>query len=774
MVTGVAFAQYDWEDVHQNAQRIEMESWGGIGYGDVAEGFASFALDLNYIGPLTIEVSVTEIRPGTQYEDDDSMLWLFDSRGRLIAENDDSPFGGYESLLNGVDITAPGRYYAVVTTLPNRPETDSAGQFISLGSEGGSNISFELIIEYGAREGGGEGRFFQDVEEPYDGPGWGTETEFFFEDFRDMAMPIQYDGGEVVRTGTVSNGIEVYRLTTSESTSVSVLAQAADGEYADTLLFVIDSFGNLLVEDDDSAGNGGALIYDTFINRNEEYYVVVTTFPNWPNMDEFGIVEGFPASGENYADYELVIGPPQEYTFEEDYYGSYETVVNFEAFDDYAVSVRYTGDEMYFNSTVSDGVSLYRVTVDEPRNVGAEVYAASGDYGDTIMFLIDENGYVIYEDDDGAGNGGSLIPDVYLEPGYDYYLAVTTFPNRPNYEDDGSVDGFGLGGEGYVDFELNIGAPRAYEGYDLGHEAEISIWFDDFPSASTRLTYEDETLSVSGTIEDGIAIYRLFPDEPVPVSIEASGADGVYADTILYLIDADGYVLAQDDDGAGNGGSLISEYYLDRTDGYYIVVTPYGNTPMIDFEGFIEGFETPDQGLMDIELVIGPPQAMAQYDGTVESVPAETYPDYGVPAYSFQEVEDSAQPIRIVNNSGIGSGEVGTGYSAFSIRISAPLYLTAEVVVTEVRQGVSYADSDSILSIFGPEGEWIASDDDGGVDAASRLDSVWLGNPGTYYAIVTTYPNEPQTSMGFFDYVDTSGESSIAFDLVVTTDFAAQ
>ena len=171
---------------------------------------------------------------------------------------------------------------------------------------------------------------------------------------------------------------------------------------------------------------------------------------------------------------------------------------------------------------------------------------------------------------------------------------------------------------------------------------------------------------------------------------------------------------------------------------------------------------------------MGPPREYDYgYYGDGE-VGGEPYPDDGVAAYSISEVADSAQRVQITNGRGIGAGEVGIGYSAFQFVTDEPLYVTIEVVVTEVRRGVSYADTDSMLTLFGADGEWYASDDDGGMDSASKINAVWLSQPGTYYAIVTTYPNEPETSFGFFDYVETLGESNIAFDLVVRTDLAMQ
>ena len=468
LTTGVAFAQYDWGDIVKSSQPVPMDSVGGVGYGEVAEGFASFALDLDSTGLLTIEVLVTDIRQGASYEDDDSMLWLFNAEGFLIAQNDDSPFGGYASLLNGVEIESPGRYYAIVTTLPNEPETRPNGQFMEMRNDGGSNISFELIVEWGIREGDPYGY----DDDPYYSD---AETEVWFDDFRALSTPIRYTGGELVVGGEV-----------------------------------------------------GA------------------------------------------------------------------------------------------------GVALYYLTLDESMPVSAEVMAFS-DFGDSVLFIFDQDGYLLAENDDGGVGGGSLIHEIYLEDTGAYYVAVVTFGNYPNLDNAGYAEGFPEAGGGEMEFDLVIGPPR----------------------------------------EDGY-----------------------------------GY-----DDG-GYGG--------------------------------------------------------------------EPYPDNGVEANGIQEVARFSQPIPISNGRGIGAGEVGIGYSAFAIEIDNPIYVTIEVVVTEVRQGTSYADSDTMLTLFGRDGDWIAGDDDGGTDGASKIESAWLSTPGTYYAVVTTFPNEPETEYGFLTFIGTHGGSNIAFDLVVRTDFAAQ
>jgi hypothetical protein len=612
-----AFAQTEWGDIIKSSQPVTVDDWGGVGYGEVAEGFASFALDLNTTGPLTIEVVVTEERPGRLYEDDDSMLWFYDSEGNLLSENDDGPYGTYASLINGVEIMYPGRYYVIVTTHPNRPESDSNGQFIELLDEGGSNISFELFVEWGFREIEDYGYGYDD---PYSG---GGETAIWFEDFRNLASPIRYDGGEYRTQGTVGDGVTLYSLTSTESASISVEASAAG--YGDTVLFLIDSDGNLIAEDDDGAGDGGSLIFEAYVDRSEEYFVAVTTFPNWPNYDESGSVEGFPLGGQEFIEFELVIGPPQEFSGYEEYYGNSETVV----------------------------------------------------------------------------------------------------------------------------------------------------WFDDFQSLATPLRYTGGEMTADGSVSSDVAVYYLTLTEPMPVSLEVA-TYSEYGDSVLYVFDDEGYLLAENDDGGMGGGSLIPAISLDQTGGYYLTVVPFGSYPNIDEWGYLEGFPESNGEYLAFDLVIGPPRDDYGYVPYDDSFRGEPYPDEGIGANSIDEVAHFAAYLPITNGTGIGSGEVGVGYSAFEFEINSPLYVTIEVVVTEVRQGVSYADSDSMLAVFGADGQFYAEDDDGGDEGASKIEGLWIEQPGTYFAIVTTFPNSPATDRGAFPFIEAAGGSNIGFDLIVNTDFAAQ
>ena len=97
----LAMGQTSWGAIVKSSQRIDFGPDGGVAYGEVGTGFAAFSFDVEETGPLSLEVVVTEIRQGTEYEDDDSMLFLFDSDGYLVHYNDDGPYGSQSLILVG-------------------------------------------------------------------------------------------------------------------------------------------------------------------------------------------------------------------------------------------------------------------------------------------------------------------------------------------------------------------------------------------------------------------------------------------------------------------------------------------------------------------------------------------------------------------------------------------------------------------------------------------------------------------------------------------------
>jgi hypothetical protein len=87
---------------------------------------------------------------GLRFKDDDSELFLFNSDGKLVAENDDSEndeFDGLQSKIDNFQTSYSGIYYVGVTTYDNNPILDADRIIVVWEDDGKSNIEFDLIID---------------------------------------------------------------------------------------------------------------------------------------------------------------------------------------------------------------------------------------------------------------------------------------------------------------------------------------------------------------------------------------------------------------------------------------------------------------------------------------------------------------------------------------------------------------------------------------------------------------------------------------------------
>ncbi len=123
---------------------IDISTGTGVGNGHVDTGHIVFDFNALSGDILDLDIDVTKIFAGTTYTDDDSKLFLFDSSGVLLAENDDDGFSG-ESFIDDYAIIADGIYYAAVTTYDNDP-IFSGGIISGWEDDGESSFDFNIII----------------------------------------------------------------------------------------------------------------------------------------------------------------------------------------------------------------------------------------------------------------------------------------------------------------------------------------------------------------------------------------------------------------------------------------------------------------------------------------------------------------------------------------------------------------------------------------------------------------------------------------------------
>lgn len=126
------------------ATPVDLRNGSNVVAGAVSTGYEVFSFLAGLGDRVSLEVDVTEVLPGALYTDDDSQLFLFDSNGRLLAENDD--LSGLQSGIQDFPIPETGYYYAVITTYNNDPILNAAQEISSWSDNGGSNIEYTLTI----------------------------------------------------------------------------------------------------------------------------------------------------------------------------------------------------------------------------------------------------------------------------------------------------------------------------------------------------------------------------------------------------------------------------------------------------------------------------------------------------------------------------------------------------------------------------------------------------------------------------------------------------
>jgi hypothetical protein len=125
------------------ATAINVSTGSGTGSGLVGTGHEIFSFDAYAGDSISLDINVTQIFAGTAFTDDDSQLFLFNSSGQLLAQNDD--FGGLQSFIGGFAIGVTDTYYVGVTTFDNDPAF-SGGIISGWADNGQSRFAYDLVI----------------------------------------------------------------------------------------------------------------------------------------------------------------------------------------------------------------------------------------------------------------------------------------------------------------------------------------------------------------------------------------------------------------------------------------------------------------------------------------------------------------------------------------------------------------------------------------------------------------------------------------------------
>lgn len=207
---------------------------------------------------------------------------------------------------------------------------------------------------------------------------------------------------------------------------------------------------------------------------------------------------------------------------------------------------------------------------------------------------------------------------------------------------------------------------------------------------STTGNYIEQMALVLGGNEY-VSLFTL--SEASEIRVEAAGRGA--GDPIIDLLDASGGVILSDDDSGGNAASR-AETYLDAGT-YCMAVRSYDGGPMTAF------------------VRIGRTEHAALTEGITTG---------GTETASASGSCETAQPLGSIGSNSAASVDE-TPFWSFTIDTSVPVTIRAE-----------NEDADPVLTLYGPDGNYIAENDDyDGLN--SQIDMIDPLAPGTYCIGVT-------------------------------------
>jgi len=351
----------------------------------------------------------------------------------------------------------------------------------------------------------------------------------------------QAKGGGVIAygdtvTGAINNAnyFEVWQFTGTQGDRVRIEMQG-DGSLDAYLGLLQSSTEEVIAEDDDSAGNGNALI-EMALPASGEYVIIATRY----NLDE----------GTSQGNYTLTLSA-----------GSVTPVVNPVVSTEpveLSAGVYYMGD-MAFDTQVSGTISadsyaqIYTLDVQAGTEVVVGMFAAGGSLDPYLIFMTEDGDVLAEDDDSGAQVEGASKVDALLsltvQDTATYYVAAT---------------------RAGVDSGKSTGDYAVMAVISSQHEQPV-----DNTNGVAVMDPVTVGASVQGEIT-GDAYMHVYPyqgqaGEELTITMTGSGQ----LDAYLGVLDADGNVIAEDDDSAGGLNAQIS-LRLPESGTYLIVATRAG------------------------------------------------------------------------------------------------------------------------------------------------------------------------------------------------------
>lgn len=252
-----------------------------------------------------------------------------------------------------------------------------------------------------------------------------------------------------------------------------------------------------------------------------------------------------------------------------------------------------------------------------------------------------------------------------------------------------------------------------------------------------------ETISGAFTLDIQTASYTFSGSagEAVTITLLAEGFD-----PLLRLLDSGGVELTTDDDGGGGLNSRISNYILPATGTYTIIVDAYrgpdGQRTVVGTftvnltvapAGVVVATATPAPS----EPTVPPQETPAQLPETTPTstpTPAAVTPPTTVPG-GVPTLRPGAipTPMPLGFDQVLNATFVGTANEAVTFRFGA---VAGDIVTISTDSSGSI---DTSMTLIAPNGEALASDDDGGNSFDPEIQGLKLPDTGEYVVVLTPY-----------------------------------
>jgi hypothetical protein len=467
-----------------------------ISYGDSVEGIIDngtwlvlYSFEGNAADMVTINVVADP------ESDLDTTLELRNADGDVLASHDDIDITNTDSTIVAFTLAETGVYFIQVSRFR--------------GEDGSTSGSFTLTL--------------LDANAPLVDPDNGTDTPPTASEIR-----IQY--GDRVEGVIDETTYEVrYRFTGTASELVTIRLEAIPESDLDTTLFLLDTEGNILSENDDADLNTThSEITEFVLPYTGDYIILATRFRGANGFTRGNFVLTLEQVSESTVTIEITN------TTIPLHYG--ETVEG--SIDNINYEMRYG-----FSGSAGDVITVSAVR-------------AEGSNLDIVLVLLNADGETITENDDRDLNTTDAeITEFVLPTTGDYTIVVTRFRG---------IDGFSTG-----DFVLTL---TRVTGTTVDNDTDTQ------PNTSnTTLTYGD---TAQGVIDNRTFEIRYTFEGTVGdiISIHMIADEGSFLDSSLALIDPSGQIAIENDDvNLSTIDAGIEDFRLEETGTYTIVATRFGD-----------------------------------------------------------------------------------------------------------------------------------------------------------------------------------------------------